>query len=178
MASSGVIQWGRGYLTLAGISGFVVAADQWSKYLLRLHLAPGESWSPWEWLAPYARLVHSDNTGAAFGIFQDGATFFTAVAIIVAAAIVYYFPRVPAGQRALRIALALQLGGAVGNLIDRLLQHGRVTDLISLGRFPVFNLADASISIGVAILLASIIARRPAPSEPDEPLPEIERTPG
>jgi signal peptidase II len=168
----------RDYLGLAGISGFVVALDQWSKVLLRLRLAPGETWSPWEWLAPYARLVHSDNTGAAFGIFQDGALFFTVVAILVSAAIVYYFPRVPAEQRALRLALALQLGGAVGNLIDRLLQAGRVTDLISLGSFPVFNLADASISIGVAILLGSMLLQKRRPTAPEESLAEIEQTPG
>jgi len=168
---------GRDYLTLAGISGFVVAVDQWSKYLLRLRLASGETWSPWEWLAPYARLVHSDNTGAAFGIFQDGALFFTIVAILVSAAIIYYFPRVPSDQRALRIALALQLGGAVGNLIDRLLQAGRVTDLISLGSFPVFNLADASISIGVAILLGSVLVHKREPTEPEDSLAEVEQTP-
>ena len=168
---------GRDYLRLVEISGFVVALDQWSKYLLRLRLAPGETWSPWDWLAPYARLVHSDNTGAAFGIFQDGAVFFTVVAILVSAAIIYYFPRVPAEQRSLRIALALQLGGAVGNLIDRLLQAGRVTDLISLGSFPVFNLADASISIGVAILLGSMLLQRRERSEPEDSLAEIEHTP-
>jgi len=99
------------------------------------------------------------------------------VAILVSAAIIYYFPRVPAGQRALRIALALQLGGAVGNLIDRLLQAGRVTDLISLGSFPVFNLADASISIGVAILLGSMLVQRRQPTEPEDSLAEVEHTP-
>jgi signal peptidase II len=100
------------------------------------------------------------------------------VAILVSAAIIYYFPRVPVEQRALRIALALQLGGAVGNLIDRLLQAGRVTDLISLGSFPVFNLADASISIGVAILLGSMLLQKRRPTEPEDALAEIEQTPG
>ncbi len=172
-----MVRQGRDYLALAGISGFVVALDQWSKYLLRLRLVSGETWSPWDWLAPYARLVHSDNTGAAFGIFKDGALVFTVVAILVSAAIIYYFPRVPAGQRALRIALALQLGGALGNLIDRLLQAGRVTDLISLGSFPVFNLADASISIGVAILLGSMLVERREPAKPEDSIAEVEHTP-
>jgi signal peptidase II len=85
---------------------------------------------------------------------------------------------VPVEQRALRIALALQLGGAVGNLIDRLLQAGRVTDLISLGSFPVFNLADASISIGVAILLGSMLLEKRRQTEPEDSLAEIEQTPG
>jgi signal peptidase II len=69
---------------------------------------------------------------------------FSIVALAVSAAIIYYFPRVPENQAAVRVALALQLGGAVGNLIDRVLL-GTVTDFISLGAFPVFNVADASI---------------------------------
>jgi signal peptidase II len=58
------------------------------------------------------------------------------------------------------------------------LQAGRVTDLISLGSFPVFNLADASISIGVAILLGSMLLQKRRPTEPEDALAEIEQTPG
>lgn len=159
----------RDYLSLAGIAGLVIAADQWTKYLIRARLAPGEQWAPWEWLAPYARLVHSDNTGAAFGLFKDGALFFTILALVVSSAIIIYFPRVPRSERALRFALSMQLGGAVGNLIDRLLQEGRVTDFVSLGRFPVFNVADAGISIGVAVLLIStFFGGRQEPVEQEE----------
>lgn len=159
----------RDYLTLAGVAGAVITADQWTKYLVRTRLAPGEQWTPWEWLAPYARLVHSDNTGAAFGLFEDGALFFTILALVVSAAIIFYFPRVPRAERALRFALSMQLGGAVGNLIDRLLQDGRVTDFVSFGRFPVFNVADASISIGVAVLLLStFLGSKEEPTEVDE----------
>ncbi len=161
----------RHYLTLLALSGSVIAADQWTKYLIRSRLAPGEQWSPWEWLAPYARLIHSDNTGAAFGLFEDGALFFTVLALVVSAAIIFYFPRVPHSERALRFALSMQLGGALGNLIDRLLQDGRVTDFVSVGRFPVFNVADASISLGVAVLLLSTFfggGRDQAESEPEE----------
>ncbi len=160
----------RDYLTLIGISGLIIAADQWSKYLIRTRLQPGERWAPWEWLAPIARLVHSDNTGAAFGLFQDGALFFTIIAVVVSAAIIFYFPRVPHSERALRIALSMQLGGALGNLIDRLIQAGRVTDFISVGQFPVFNVADASISVGVAVLLLStLIGGNRSPVEAEEP---------
>ena len=145
----------KDYLTLALISGIVVALAQWTKYFVRLNLAPGERWVPWEWLAPYARIIHSSNTGAAFGIFKDGALFFTVLAVLVSLAIVFYYPRVPRSQTALRIALALQLGGALGNLADRLIQGGQVTDYLSVGRFPVFNIADASIFLGVVILILS-----------------------
>lgn len=145
----------RDYLVLVGGAGIVVALDQWTKYLVRTRLEVGEIWSPWEWLSPIARVVHWNNTGAAFGLFQSGGLIFTVVAIVVSLAILYYYPRVPASQIPLRLALALQLGGAVGNLIDRL-AVGTVTDFISLGTFPVFNVADASISIGVAVLVAAM----------------------
>jgi len=67
--------------------------------------------------------------------------------------IIYYFPQVSPKDWTLRLALAMQLGGAVGNLVDRILHDGFVTDFISVGNFPVFNIADASISVGVAILI-------------------------
>jgi signal peptidase II len=176
----------RDYMVLLGIASVVVALDQWSKYLVRTNLNFGEAWSPMAWLLPYARILHSNNTGAAFGLFPAGATIFTVVAIIVALAILYYFPQVPSNQRALRLALSLQLGGALGNLVDRLF-IGTVTDFISLGTFPVFNVADSSISIGTAILVVTmfILERResleaamdePSPGgEPEEAGSEMER---
>lgn len=125
--------------------------DQWSKALVRTHIPLGEMWGP-EWLMPYARFVFWKNTGAAFGMFQGGNAFFAVLAIIVSALIVYYFGQVPAQERLLRLAMSLMFVGAFGNLIDRLTQ-GYVTDFISVGTFAVFNVADSSISIGVAVLL-------------------------
>jgi signal peptidase II len=162
----------RDYVTLLGIAGAVIALDQWSKYLVRSKLSFGESWSPFEWLSPYARIVHWNNTGAAFGIFPQGSMVFTIVAIVVSLAIIYYFPQVPKSEIPLRLALGLQLGGAIGNLISRLVV-GAVTDFISVGTFPVFNVADSSISIGVAVLLVGMwneerAARRKAADESDQ----------
>jgi signal peptidase II len=145
----------RAYTFLAAISGLVLALDQWSKYLVRTQLEVGQVWSPAEWLAAYARIIHWNNTGAAFGLLPTAGTIFTVVALGVSVAIVYYFPRVPETQVVVRVALALQLGGAVGNLIDRMLL-GTVTDFVSLASFPVFNVADASITVGVALLLAAM----------------------
>lgn len=142
----------RKYIALLGTAGAVVAADQWSKAIVRTELSVGEVWAPFPWLMPYARFINWNNTGAAFGVFPSGGLIFTAVAVAVAVFILYYYPRVPAEQRLLRAALGLQLGGAIGNLIDRLL-HGPVTDFISVGSFAVFNIADASISIGTALLV-------------------------
>jgi signal peptidase II len=144
------------YAGLILMGGIIVALDQWTKYLVRTSLAFGEIWSPWSWLTPYARIVNWKNSGAAFGMLQGFGGVFTILAIVVALAIFYYYPQVPAQDWYLKLAMGLQLGGALGNLVDRLTQQGHVTDFISVGNFPVFNLADSSISVGVAVLIIGI----------------------
>lgn len=143
------------YLFLIGIAAVIVGLDQWTKYLVRTQIPLGGSWSPWAWLAPYARIVHWQNTGAAFGMFQGFGLVFTVLAFIVTIAILYYFPRVPRNEWLLRITMTMMLGGAVGNLIDRL-TIGTVTDFVSVGTFAVFNVADASISVGTAIMVLAV----------------------
>jgi len=143
----------RDYAFLFMLAGGIIALDQWTKKIVRTQLTLGETWSPWEWLSPYARIVHWHNTGAAFGLGQNFGLVFTLLAIFVVGAIIFYFPQIPRAEWPLRVALGMQLGGAAGNLIDRLTQGLVVTDFISVGTFPVFNVADSSISIGVAVLL-------------------------
>jgi signal peptidase II len=156
----------RDTIILLGLSGLIVAVDQGTKYLVRSRLAVGETWSPWPWLEPYARIIHWNNTGAAFGMLPSAGLIFTIVAILVCLAVLYYFPRVPSAQWPLRAALVLQFAGALGNLIDRLIL-GTVTDFISVGTFAVFNVADASISVGVAVLVAGMwLEERRKPREP------------
>jgi signal peptidase II len=140
------------------VTGVIVLLDQWTKWLIRANLPSGATWLPdWlAWLSPYARFVNWHNTGAAFGMFQGGSMVFTVLAFIVIGAIIYYFPQVERKDWFLRIALSMQLGGAIGNLVDRLTQDGRVTDFISVGTFPVFNIADASISVGTVVLLLGV----------------------
>lgn len=145
----------RDYLMLSTIAGIVVALDQWTKAIVRAKLAIGETWMPIEWLAPYARIVNWNNTGAAFGLFPAGGIIFTGIALLVVLAIIYYFPKVPRQQIAIHLSLALEMGGSIGNLIDRF-TRGTVTDIISVGKFPVFNIADSSITIGVAILVIAL----------------------
>lgn len=148
----------RDYIYLIVVAGSVIALDQITKAIVRSNLAIQETWIPAAWLEPYARIVNWKNTGAAFGMLQDFSTVFTILAIVVTIVILYYFPRIPSEERVLRLALGLQLGGAVGNLIDRLNQ-GYVTDFISVWNFPVFNVADASIFIGVVILVLEMWVR-------------------
>ena len=147
----------RSYAPLLTTAGLVVGLDQWTKWLVRENLPFQATWLPsWlDWLSPYARIVHWYNRGAAFGMFQDAGQVFTVLAFIVIAAILFYYPRVEAADWPLRLAMGLQLGGALGNLLDRLTM-GKVTDFLQVGTFPVFNIADASISIGVVVLLLSV----------------------
>jgi signal peptidase II len=145
------------YWLLFLVAGVVIAADQITKAYIRANFTEGvDMWAPWPWLMPYARILYITNTGVAFGMFQGMGSIFMVLAIIVSVAILYYFPHVPAADWTLRVAMGLQLAGAMGNLIDRVLFQGRVTDFISVGDFPVFNIADASITIGVLILLLGI----------------------
>ena len=152
------------YTYLFVIAGLIVALDQWTKELVRDNIVLGGTWLPnsLEWLSPYARIVNWYNTGAAFGIFQSGSLVFTVLAFIVIGAIIFYFPQVDRNDWTLRLAMSMQLAGAIGNLIDRLIHNGRVTDFISVGTFPVFNVADASISLGTVILLLGVFLQERA----------------
>jgi len=146
------------YWQIVLIAVVIIVLDQWTKSLVRANIPLGGTWLPesLQWLSPYARIVHWYNTGAAFGMFKDGSMVFTVLAFIVIGLILYYYPQVETADWSLRIAMSMQLGGAAGNLIDRL-TIGHVTDFISIGNFAVFNVADASISIGAAILFLGII---------------------
>lgn len=143
------------YLFLFPVSGTIILLDQITKAFVRSNLSQGGAWSPWPWLMPYARIVHWYNTGVAFGLLQGQNFIFTILAVIIAAAIVYYYPKFSKEDWLLRLALALQFGGAIGNLIDRI-TLGHVTDFISVGNFAVFNIADASITVGVGVMILGI----------------------
>ena len=147
----------QNYWQIIVIALVIVVLDQWTKGLVRTNIPLGGSWLPESlaWLDPYARIVHWYNTGAAFGLFKEGSMVFTVLAFIVIALILYYYPQVEDADWSLRLAMSMQLGGAIGNLTDRL-TIGHVTDFISVGKFPVFNVADASITVGAAVLFLGI----------------------
>ena len=145
----------RDYAFLFSVAGVIIILDQITKNIVRSQLALGEIWAPWDWIIPYARIIHIGNTGVAFGMFQGMGDVFKIVSLLVSIAVIYYFPHVPRSESIVRLALSMQLGGAVGNLIDRFAQ-GYVTDFVSIGTFPVWNVADASITVGVGVLLLGI----------------------
>jgi len=140
------------YLFLFTIASIVIGLDQWTKAIVRANLELGEIWSPWNWLTPYARFVHWYNTGVAFGMFQNNNVLFAILVSIIAVIIIIYYPSLTEDDWYLKVALSLQLGGAVGNLIDRI-TIGHVTDFISVGDFAVFNIADSCVTIGVGVMI-------------------------
>lgn len=151
----GLKKYIKDYLFIGSISGLIVVLDQVTKAVIRSNLNFNQAWTPAAWMAPYARIVHWKNTGAAFGIGQNLNVVFSILALVVVGGILFYFPQIPSTDGYFRWALSLQLGGALGNLIDRL-RIGHVTDFISVGNFPVFNVADSCITIGVGVLLLGL----------------------
>jgi signal peptidase II len=138
------------------LAASVLLADRASKHLVARRLVEGQSWDIAPWLSPIFRITYATNTGAAFGLFPQRNNLFIAVAVIVVVAIIIYHRHLPDGQWAMRLALGLQLGGAIGNLVDRV-RVGSVVDFIDLNfwplrRWPVSNLADISIVTGVTLL--------------------------
>jgi signal peptidase II len=138
----------RNDLVFFVIVGLVIALDQATKHLVRANLALGES-APSE--GP-VRITYVTNTGAAFGILQGQTVFLMVTTFFGLAAILLYYLYPPMEHGILRVALGLQLGGAVGNLADRV-RLGKVTDFIDVGPWPAFNVADSSIVVGVVIIV-------------------------
>ena len=139
---------------------FVLALDQASKEMVRTFMDHGEAW-PDDWPV---RLHYVTNTGAAFGILKDQTGFLIVTTIIGLAAIYLYYRYSPFDHLVAPVAIGMMLGGAIGNLVDRL-RLGRVTDFIDFPFWPSFNVADSSIVIGIAILLLgyAVFTKRPPP---------------
>jgi signal peptidase II len=153
-----------------------IALDQWTKVLARTHLAklpPGRTKVV---VANYFDLRLSENTGVAFGMFQQlpgGRIWLTLVAVAALLLVGYYLVRSDPRQSRLHLALGLVGGGAIGNLVDRI-AFGRVTDFIvwkvGTHEWPAFNIADAALVVGVALMALDMMAdkrgRAAAPPDP------------
>lgn len=128
----------------------VLALDQASKTAIRqMLLDAGTTSIPL--VGGVVKLTYVENRGAAFGILQNQSLFFIAVGILVVGGILVGHRFVPGHKTSLAVCLGLQLGGATGNLIDRM-RYGHVFDFVDLTYWPVFNVADSAIVIGVAVL--------------------------
>ena len=145
----------RRWLAFIGIAAVVVVVDQITKAWLRSTIQPGQP--PIQVIGDFVRFVHGQNRGGIFGLFGDSALILGLASMLVIALIVVYESREGMRSWLLTIALGLLLGGAIGNLIDRL-TIGHVTDWVDMGigewRWYTFNVADAAISIALVILIA------------------------
>lgn len=149
----------RAYGILLAVALVVLILDQGAKALVARSL---RGRLPVPILGGLFQLDYTRNTGAAFSILQSGGWLFAVIAIVVVAGILVYFPRMQSRGIAVTAALGLILGGAIGNLADRV-RLGYVIDFIDFGWFPVFNLADSAIVCGVGLLiLASLLAAEPS----------------
>jgi signal peptidase II len=149
---------------LFATAGFAFLADQVTKVVAVATMRDGESVRA---IDDVLRWSLERNPGAAFGIFRRAPALFTVLAIVIAAVIVVAAPRVR--DRLNGVALGLVLGGALGNLGDRLFRppgpfRGRVIDFIDFRVWPTFNLADAAVVVGAAVL--AIASLRAGPSIP------------
>ena len=153
----------KGRMLLVALA--VLVLDQWTKWLIERHVPPGASME----VVPGLNLGHVQNTGVAFGLFaarghQPTTWLLTGLGLAALAIVLTYFWRAPSGERTLLAALALILGGAVGNLLDRL-ATGAVTDFIDVyvgsWHWHTFNVADSAITIGILLMVLDVLRPRP-----------------
>lgn len=140
--------WIRRSWMLWVLAALILILDQSTKSIIIAWLDWGESW-PAE---GFLRFTHARNTGTAFSLFQGHSNILSFVAIIAVAVLLWVYATTGAKSFILRLALGLQLGGALGNLFDRL-QQGYVTDFLDVGWWPIFNVADSAISIGMVLMV-------------------------
>ena len=136
------------------VAGIVIGLDQLSKYLVRVNMDLGQS-IPEE---GFFRFTYGTNTGGVFGFFSNQTFLITVAAIISVVVILLYSRHKMAQSMLVKVSLGLILGGSIGNLIDRI-RLGAVTDFIDVGAWPVFNLGDSAIDIGVVLLIAYLLMK-------------------
>ncbi len=133
------------------IAILIVAVDQFTKYLITTMMEMNQSIVI---INNFLYITYVQNPGAAFGMLPYQTIFFVVITALVIFFIIYYYRMLTDDHKWLRIALALQLGGASGNLIDRVARNGYVIDFINFTIWPpVFNLADSALVIGIGIFL-------------------------
>jgi signal peptidase II len=168
----------RHWAVLFTVIGLVLAADQLTKLYIESALAPGQTVVPIPALGDYFRIVRSHNTGAAFGFLPDAGWLFGLIAAGVSIGMLIAHARMPAADWGKRLAMGFVIGGALGNVIDRI-RIDYVIDFINY-RIPgvisnVSNIADHGVVGGVILLL--ILSWRNADDSPTHATIDTERTP-
>jgi signal peptidase II len=145
-------------LVIAGVAILVLWLDQFTKRLITTSFVPGESR---EFIPHLLRWTYERNLHGAFGLFGSNAVLLIAMAIVVLVLFWFSFREAAARSLVVRIAFGMIVGGAIGNIIDRL-HYGYVIDFIDFYRIwpNIFNVGDSCITICVGLLLLSILATR------------------
>jgi signal peptidase II len=153
------------------LSFFVVVLDQATKWLTKKYMMLSESRQV---LGDFLRYTYIENPGMAFGIQIGNRTLFTIFSVAASIVIFAYLLKTRGDRKVVKWSLSLVLGGAIGNLIDRVFR-GSVVDFIDVGigelRWPVFNVADSAVTVGMIILLVVILFEK-HPEEETAPLKE------
>ena len=155
--AAGPWQWAG----LAAVALAAVVADQVTKHVVTKTLPLDNSVHV---VGPLS-IHHVQNSGIAFGLFSSATAIVTVITAVAVVWMVVFFARSGSRHPVLPAALGLLIGGSISNLVDRIRLH-HVTDFIDLRFWPAFNLADSFIVVGVAILLAGLIAADRAPRPP------------
>src|SRR2546421_9880919 len=143
-------------LLVAGVALAVFVADRITKMWVVENIPVGTARPI---AGDYIRIVHAQNTGAAFGLLPERTTLLSILSVVAVLAIVYYYRRIASNSSLVSATLGMQLGGAFGNLLDRVTQ-GYVVDFVDVGigdiRFWAFNVADSSIVVGIILVTAAL----------------------
>jgi len=131
----------------------VIVVDQLSKFYIQANMAPGMSVPV---VQNVLHITYVLNPGAAFGILEYQTAFFIAIAIGMILTVIYVYPRIPNHYLLLRFGVGLMVGGAIGNVIDRI-KTGYVVDFFDFRIWPVFNVADVAIVSGVGCIIFSML---------------------
>jgi signal peptidase II len=149
----------RKYVLFSVFTVLSLVLDQWTKVMARDVLRPRGPFNPKVVVQGFFDLRYAENPGVAFSMLQDlpgGRLLLTALALVALVVVIAYLRKTPAEATRVHIALGLVGGGAIGNLIDRVM-YGKVTDFIvwkkGIHEWPAFNVADAALCVGVGLIL-------------------------
>jgi signal peptidase II len=141
---------------VAGVAAVVFVVDRLTKAWVSENIPLGTARPV---VGDYVRIVHAQNTGAAFGLLPERTTLLSVLSVVAVLAIVYYYRQIASNSAVVSATLGMQLGGAFGNLLDRIAQ-GYVVDFVDVGvgdiRFWAFNVADSSIVVGIILVTLAL----------------------
>lgn len=140
-------------MSILFLAVLVVILDQLSKFYIQTHMVVGMSVPV---VQDIFHITYILNPGAAFGLFEHQTAFFIMIAVCMVVGTIYFYPKIPKQYQLLRFGAGLMVGGAMGNVIDRI-KTGYVVDFFDFRIWPIFNIADAGIVCGVGCIIFTIL---------------------